>query len=123
MSYTIQEPKVYESSFLNNPLEQEKICQAKEYIMRRLNAKLSIASISRHVGTNQCYLKKGFKEMFGQSVFGFVQECKMKKAKQLLSNPKYSVSEVAYKLNYACLSSFSQAYKRYYGVCPSGLRD
>lgn len=43
-------------------------------------------------------------------------------AAELLADPALSISEIADQLGYADLSSFSQAFKRWYGVSPAAYR-
>ncbi len=104
---------------LNNPLEAEKIQRAKKYILDNLSNTLTIPIIASSVGTNQCYLKKGFKEVFDQTIYKFIQENRMVKAQHLLQYTNATITEVAFAVGYASLSSFSQAYKHYFGVAPT----
>lgn len=106
-------------SFLNKPIEKEKIQKAKEYILKNLDQNITIPQIAQYVGTNQCYLKKGFKEVFNQTIFEFLQENRMEKAKHLLVNSNKSVLDICYTVGYSSLSSFSQSYKNYFGISPS----
>lgn len=106
-------------AILNKPIEIEKIQLAKKYILDHLAANLTIPIIARNVGTNQCYLKKGFKEVFNQTIFEFIQENRMIKARYLLQNINLNITEIAKNVGYASLSSFSQSYKNYFGISPT----
>jgi AraC-like DNA-binding protein len=106
-------------AILNKPIELEKIHKAKKHILENLSSNLTIPIIANNVGTNQCYLKKGFKEVYGQTLFEFIQENRMIKAKHLLQAPNPNITEIAYHVGYSSLSSFSQSYKNYYGISPS----
>jgi AraC family transcriptional regulator len=106
-------------SFLNKPIEQEKIQKAKDYIIANIDQNITIPIVASYVGTNQCYLKKGFKEITGQTIFEFLQENRMVKAKHILQNANKSIQEVASMVGYASMSSFSQTYKNYFGISPS----
>lgn len=108
--------------FLTKPVEREKILKAKEIILNTLNNPPTIPELSLQIGINQCYLKKGFKEIFGMTVYDFVQEQRMLKAKLLLKQNKYSVSQVADQIGFSSTSSFSNAFKKYAGVFPSELQ-
>lgn len=107
--------------FLTKPIEREKILTAKEIILNALNNPPTIPELSLQIGINQCYLKKGFKEIFGMTVYDFVQEQRMFKAKLLLKQNKYSVSQVAEQIGFSSTSNFSTAFKKYTGVFPSEL--
>lgn len=103
---------------LSKPTDTEKMQLAKNYIIDNLSTNLTIPIIASAVGTNQCYLKKGFKEVFNQTIFEFIRENRMIKAKYLLENTSQNITEIAFAVGYASLSSFSQAYKNYFGITP-----
>lgn len=106
-------------AILNKPIELEKINSAKKYILEHLSESLTIPILAGYVGANQCYLKKGFKEVFGQTIFEFIQEHRMVKARHLLQQPFPVITEISYAVGYSSLSSFSQAYKNYFGISPT----
>ncbi len=108
--------------FLTKDVEKEKILKAKEIILKQLHHPPTIPELSLQIGINQCYLKKGFKELFGSTVYEFVQEQRMLQAKMLLSTSDFSVSQVAEKIGFSSLSSFSAAFKKHTGVFPSELQ-
>lgn len=105
-------------AIVNKPMDNEKMHLAKNYIIDNLGNNLTIPIVANFVGTNQCYLKKGFKEIFNQTIFEFIQENRMIKAKYLLENNTSNITEIAFEVGYASLSSFSQAYKNYFGITP-----
>ncbi|MBK8623629.1 MAG: helix-turn-helix transcriptional regulator [Saprospiraceae bacterium] len=106
-------------NYVNKPGEIDKIQKAKKYILDNLANNLTIAIIANNVGTNECYLKRGFKEVFGQTIFEFIQENRMIKAKHLLHGNNPKITDISYKVGYASLSSFSQSYKNFFGITPS----
>lgn len=71
---------------------------------------------------NEFKLKKGFKLLFGKSVFGYIKGLRMEHATRLLKDNKYGVEEVAYLLGYEHGQHFSTAYKKHTGVSPSRVR-
>ncbi len=99
-------------------IEKDKIDHAKKYILKHLSESLTISSIASAIGTNDCYLKKGFKEHTGFTVFEFIQENRMAHAKLLLKNTEKSIREIALEVGYSSISSFSQAFKHYVGLSP-----
>jgi AraC family transcriptional regulator len=109
----------YSCSFLNKPIEQDKIQNAKDYIIANLDQNITIPILANYVGINQCYLKKGFKEVTGRTIFEFLKENRMVKARHILQNTQKSIQEVSSIVGYSSTSSFSQTYKNYYGISPS----
>src|SRR6185369_16264545 len=59
--------------FLANEADREKIVRAREILLQHIGEPITIKDLSRKVAINECYLKKGFKEMFGATVFDFYQ--------------------------------------------------
>ncbi len=118
---TMNQPDCASCKFLNKSIEKEKILKAKEILLNRLQNPPTIAELSLLVGTNQCYLKKGFKELFGMTVYDYIQEQRMLKAKLLLTTTDLSVSHVAEEIGYSSLSNFSTAFKKITGIFPSDL--
>lgn len=104
---------------LDSPLEAEQIAAARTYVLAHLDEKLTTARVAAAAGTNQCYLKRGFKEAYGQTLFEFIQEHRLTVARHLVETTDLPLTEVAGRVGYASASSLSQAFKGYFGVNPS----
>lgn len=102
--------------------EIDKIYHARKIITRNLSSWFSISEIAYQVGTNECTLKKGFKEVFGTPIFEFTQQYKMREASRLLSGSEHSIAYVAEKLGYKNATHFSAAFKRKFGFSPGKAR-
>lgn len=107
--------------FLANEADREKIIKAREILLQQIGEPITIKELSRKVAINECYLKKGFKEMFGTTVFEFYQGQRMEHAKFLLYEKGFSVTEVSVQLGYSSISHFSTAFKRHTGLKPCEL--
>jgi AraC-like DNA-binding protein len=101
----------------------EKMYAVKEIILKNVSNPISLIDLARQVGTNEFTLKKGFKALFGTTVFGYWQEVKMQEAKKLLLEEPYSVSAVSERIGYKNPQHFSTAFKKFYGFSPSKLKD
>lgn len=121
--YTKNQIDCASCKFLTKTIEKEKILKAKEIILNCINNPPTIPELSLQIGINQCYLKKGFKELFGTTVYGFVQEQRMLKSKMLLTTTDFSVSQVADQIGFSSVSNFSSAFKKFNGVFPSELKQ
>jgi AraC-like DNA-binding protein len=107
--------------FLANELDREKIIRAREILIQHIGEPITIKELSRKVAINECYLKKGFKELFGTTVFEFYQSQRMEHAKYLLYEKGLSVTEVSALLGYSSISHFSTAFKKHTGLKPCEL--
>lgn len=107
--------------FLSNSDDREKISKAREILLQHIGEPLTIKALSRKVAINECYLKKGFKELFGTTIFDFYQTQRMEHAKYLLYDKGLSVTEVSSLLGYSSISHFSTAFKKHTGIKPCEL--
>lgn len=64
-------------------------------MLRTLVQPPSLIRPAQMVHINEQKLKNGFKELFGTTVFGFVREQRLERAKQLLEKEQITVSEQA----------------------------
>ena len=107
--------------FLANEADRDKIIKAREILLQHIGEPITIKALSRKVAINECYLKKGFKEIFGSTIFDFYQSQRMEHAKYLLYDKGLSVTEVSLLLGYSSISHFSTAFKRHTGIKPCEL--
>lgn len=100
----------------------EKIHFAAQLIRENIDNPFTILELSRQVGINQTKLKDGFKMIFGETVFGYLQEIRMTKAKNYLLNTALPIQEISVLSGYQSVSNFSIAFKRIFGYSPTQLR-
>ena len=108
--------------FLNNPYEKEKIIQAKDILLSDIQKPPTIPELAKLVSINQCYLKKGFKDIFNNTIFGYIQEQRIIKAKLLLTTTPISIAEIAEQVGFSNSSNFTNAFKNFTGILPSDMR-
>ncbi|RYY68526.1 MAG: AraC family transcriptional regulator [Chitinophagaceae bacterium] len=116
-----REEPVFACKFLANEADREKIMKAREVLLQHIGEPITIKALSRKVAINECYLKKGFKEIFGTTIFDFYQGQRMEHAKYLLYDKGLSVTEVSMMLGYSSISHFSTAFKKHTGIKPCEL--
>jgi len=113
--------KVYQCKFLEDERGRNAIAQAREILLQHIGDPITIKDLAREVATNESYLKKGFKEMFGTTIFDFYQSQRMEHAKYLLYDKGLSVTDVSALLGYSSISHFSTAFKKHTGIKPCDL--
>ncbi len=107
--------------FLADESGRERIYQAREILLQHIGDPITIKELSRKVAMNECYVKKGFKEIFGTTIFDFYQQQRMEHAKYLLYEKGLSVTDVSALLGYSSISHFSAAFKKHTGLKPCEL--
>lgn len=116
-----KEETSFTCKFLANEADREKIIRSREILLQHIGDPITIKALSRKVAINECYLKKGFKEIFGTTIFDFYQGQRMEHAKYLLYDKGLSVTEVSLMLGYSSISHFSTAFKKHTGIKPCEL--
>ncbi|MDI3318584.1 helix-turn-helix domain-containing protein [Pinibacter soli] len=116
-----KEETIFSCKFLANEADREKISKAREILIQHIGEPITIKELSRKVAMNECYLKKGFKEMYSTTIFDFYQSQRMEHAKYLLYEKGLSVTEVSLMLGYSSISHFSTAFKKHTGLKPCEL--
>lgn len=92
--------------------------KVRDRILEHLAIPPSIKELATEAGMSPTKLKRLFRQIFGDSIFSYYQEFRMKEAAQLLKENKYSVSEVGYMLGFTNLSHFSKIFKVHLGMNP-----
>ncbi len=116
-----KEVEAFQCKFLANGADREKINLAREILLEHIGEPLTIRELSRKVAINECYLKKGFKELFGTTIFDFYHGQRMEHARYLLYEKGLSVTDVSVMLGYSSISHFSTAFKKHTGLKPCEL--
>ena len=100
----------------------DKIHEVSARLIHNLRYTPSISELAREIGMNEKKLCYGFKEVFGNTIFGYLYDYKMQLAQQLLLHTDKSVGEIALQCGYEHLSHFSTAFKRKFGLSPQEMR-
>lgn len=107
--------------FLEDEHSLNAIYNSRDILIENIGNPITIKELSRKVAINECYLKKGFKEIFGTTIFDFYQQQRMEHAKYLLYEKGLSVTDVSGLLGYSSISHFSAAFKKHTGLKPCDL--
>jgi AraC-like DNA-binding protein len=99
----------------------ERMHHVRDIILSNMHSPCSLIDLAHQVGTNDAYLKRHFKEVFGTTVFGYLHVVKMGEARKMLMEGR-SVSEVAYLIGYKHVAHFTRAFKKHFGIVPNHVR-
>lgn len=104
------------------PADRDKLYAARHFVEQHMLDPLTLTQVARETGLNDFKLKKGFRELFGSTVFGYLNELRMNYARSLLLDTSCTVFEVAQTLGYSEPHNFTQAFKRYFGYLPGTIK-
>ena len=103
-------------------LLRDKMHDAKDLILSHYQDMPSLHDLAAMVGTNECTLKKAFKQEFGTTVFQYLFDYRMDLAIRYLLDTSLPIAEVGARLGYDYPSHFCTAFKRKYGMSPTEFR-
>jgi AraC family transcriptional regulator len=102
-------------------LRRAKLVRALEYIQDQLDTDLTVSGIAQAVGMSPYHFTRLFKESTGQSPHQYVVDARVRKAKELLTTGKFTISEAAFHLGFADQSHLTRHFKRVFGLPPKRL--
>ena len=100
----------------------EKMYHLKQILDENLDTMPTLKGLSRQLYLNEFKLKKGFKEVFGHTIFEYIKHQKMEMAKRMIVEEKKTIGEVSELVGYKHAHHFATAFKKHYGVLPSSLK-
>lgn len=104
--------------FKTDEEETMKIQQAKDVLLKNMAEPPTLQELADEVGLNIKKLKQGFKQVYGDTVYGFLFDYKMEYARKLLDSGTYNVNEVGNRIGYSTASHFIAAFKKKFGTTP-----
>ena len=113
-----EDPNAEQCPFLIDEENVMKIKKAKEIIIANMAEPPGLQELSDQIGLNLKKLKMGFKQIYGDTVYGFLFDYKMNYARQLLDSGSYNVNEVGLKIGYSTGSHFIAAFKKKFATTP-----
>lgn len=98
------------------------VVAAKEYILKNLEQDITLGEVAWHVGKGEEHLARVFKRETGRSVFDYVREARVNRAKTHLMDPALNLTEIAERCGFNSLSFFSRTFRQLTGMAPSDYR-
>lgn len=103
--------------------EITKIKEIPNYLQSRMDSLPTMGALTKELGLSESTLKKGFKMIYGDTIFSYHRKHALKVAANLLINTQRSVTDIAYEVGYSNSSNFCAAFKKRYGMSPLQYRD
>lgn len=113
-----EDPNKEQCPFLLDEENVLKIKKAKEIVIANLMEPPGLQELADQVGLPLKKLKIGFKQIYGDSVYGYLFDYKLTLARKLLESGQYNVNEVGLKIGYSTGSHFIAAFKKKFGTTP-----
>lgn len=95
-----------------------KLKQVHELVQTHFEQPLSIRELAKQVEINEFKLKKGFRELYGMTIFELVRQKRMEKALWYMEVEHLNVGETAVSVGYSNASNFTTNFRKQYGCNP-----
>ncbi len=92
------------------------------YIDENYEQEISLEEISKKNHISSSYLRRIFSSEMGFSAIDYITMLRLEKAKDLLKNSKFSVSDIAVHTGYNNVQYFSNMFKQKIGISPTQFR-
>lgn len=102
--------------------EVDRIHAAQKILLQRINHPPSLMELARSVGLNDNALKRGFRQVFGTTVFGYLHDYRLEQAQRLLASGEMKVAEVAAAIGFESRSYFSISFRKKFGMTPKAYQ-
>lgn len=100
-------------------LDQNNLAGSIEsYLLENLDKKLTIAAVCKAFNYNKTYICTNFKKATGYSIIDYLNRAKIEKAKDMIREDNYSISEISESLGFSSPGYFSKIFKKVTGLSP-----
>lgn len=97
--------------------------ELKEIIQDHIDTNITLKEISKDLEISSSYLSREFSKYFDDLSFGdYIRKQRIDKAKELMENPAYSLTDIAYLTGFSDQSHFTRIFKKNTGQNPSQFR-
>ena len=87
------------------------------------NENFGVDDICKAIGISRVQLYRKAKAVLGYNINEYILEVRMQKAKYLLLNEDFSISEISYKVGFSSQAYFSTVFKSKFGVTPKAFKE
>ncbi len=98
--------------------EKEKILTIPDLMMKNASNPDSIESLAGKLHMEVSRLRKGFKYLYGDTIYSYFKKLKLQRAAYMLQTSDKSVLDIALDVGYQSQSRFGSAFKKHYGLTP-----
>ncbi|MBP2231656.1 AraC-like DNA-binding protein [Azospirillum agricola] len=95
-----------------------KMARVRDRLMAEPEGDHSLVALAREAGVSVSGLKTKFRAVYGQTVFAFLHELRMERARTGLESGGWTVTQAAHFTGYRHASNFSTAFQKHFGRSP-----
>ncbi|NGZ75021.1 response regulator [Saccharibacillus alkalitolerans] len=103
-------------------IKPDTVRRIKQYITENSHEDISLEAIGEKFELSPFYISKLFKEQIGVNYIDFLTQCRIDKAKKLMSDPARSLKEITFEVGYHDPNYFSKVFKKMCDISPTEYR-
>lgn len=103
--------------------DRESIHAARDILLQRMEDPPSLDQLARAVGVNEFKLKRGFRQLFGDTPYGVLRDARLCRARDYLASGAMNVCEACVAVGYSNPGNFIGLFKRRFGATPGDMRQ
>lgn len=107
---------------LENMENLEKLEHSMNYILGHLEEELTLDQLAREAGMSRSYYSAMFKTFNGVTVWNYITNQRIDKARYLLEDTNQSIIEISGNCGFSNISNFNRAFKKITGKTPREYR-
>lgn len=86
------------------------------------DANFGVSYLAEKYGISHSQLHRKLKAICNKSASQFIREIRLEKAKEMLEQELFTVSEIAFKVGFGSTTYFNKCFREYFGYTPSDFR-
>lgn len=94
----------------------------RDWLETHATEPLCLQDLSVHMNTTPSTLQRKFKTYFNETVFEFIQSCRLQISMKKLLTSNDSITCIAHDVGYSGSASFCTAFKNHFGITPKKAR-
>lgn len=99
-----------------------KLTYLKDLILHDLRVHYTIPELAARCEMNEFKLKTGFKQLYGKSIYDFLQHHRMQLGLKLLTSTDEPIKEIARQCGYGYSNNFIAVFRKYFNTKPTDYR-
>lgn len=120
--YSVSNEKIFPYS-QDKGLSRRKLQQVISYINDNLEKDLSLAEISGEVEMSMYHFSRLFKKSTGLTPHQYVMNCRIERAKNLLSRTENPIEKISEQVGFQSQSHFTNVFRKLIGATPKVYRE
>ncbi|MDO7908029.1 AraC family transcriptional regulator [Paenibacillus sp. JX-17] len=107
---------------IDQPFIQDWLEQGMHFMKVHYTEGITVAQAAEHAGVERTHFTRRFHQTYGITPIQYLQQLKIDKAKELLRDTSYTLTEIAQTVGYPDMFTFSKAFKKLTETTPKQYR-